>query len=83
MLGRFRLAAARHPGDPRIADLVAALQQVSPHVRAWWPSHDVTPIGGEGTKKLRHPRLGPVEYSHVVLQVAENPDHVLITYSPA
>jgi DNA-binding XRE family transcriptional regulator len=83
MLGRFRLAAARHPDDPLLAELIAGLMADSPHVRDWWPAHDVTPIGGEGTKKLRHPRLGPVEYAHVVLQVADNPDHVLVTYSPA
>jgi hypothetical protein len=82
MLGRFRLAAARHPGDPRVARLIEELRRESPQVREWWPAHDVTAIGGEGVKKLRHPRLGPVEYSHVILQVADNPDHVLVTYSP-
>ena len=83
MLGRFRLAAARHPGDPRLARLIAELRRDSPQVRDWWPAHDVSPIGGEGVKKLRHPRFGPVEYAHVVLQVADNPDHVLVTYSLA
>jgi len=82
MLGRFRLAAARHPDDPQITELMAALQRDSQQVRDWWPTHDVTAIGGEGTKKLRHPRLGPVEYSHVILQVADNPDQVVVTYSP-
>jgi transcriptional regulator with XRE-family HTH domain len=83
MLGRFRLAAARHPGDPRVTRLVEELRRDSPQVREWWPAHDVSPIGGEGVKKLRHPRFGPVEYSHVILQVADNPDQVLVTYSPA
>jgi transcriptional regulator with XRE-family HTH domain len=83
MLGRFRLAAARHPGDQATERLIAELRRDSPLVREWWPAHDVTPIGGDGVKKLRHPRFGPVEYSHVVLQVADNPDHVLITYSAA
>jgi hypothetical protein len=23
-----------------------------------------------------------VEYSHVILQVADNPDHVMVSYSP-
>src|ERR1700722_8247906 len=82
MLGRFRLAAALHPDDPRVARLIAELQRDSPQGRDWWPGHDVT-SSGEGVKKLRHPRFGPVEYSHVVLQVADNPDHVLVTYSPA
>jgi transcriptional regulator with XRE-family HTH domain len=83
MLGRFRLAAARHPGDQRVARLIAELRRDSPQVRDWWPAHDVSPIGGEGVKKLRHPRFGPVEYSHVILQVADTPDQVLVTYSLA
>jgi len=82
MLGRFRLSAARHPDDPDIAALIAELQRDSDHVRDWWPRHDVTAIGGSGSKKLRHPRLGPVEYSHAVLQVADQPDQTLVTYSP-
>jgi transcriptional regulator with XRE-family HTH domain len=53
------------------------------HVRDWWPRHDVAAIGGSGSKKLRHPRLGPVEYTHAILQVADNPDYTLVTYSPA
>jgi transcriptional regulator with XRE-family HTH domain len=83
MLGRFRLAAARHPADARVARLIAELQRDSPQVRGWWPDYDVAPIGGEGVKKLRHPRFGPVEYSHVILQVADNPDQVMVTYALA
>ncbi len=82
MLGRFRLSAARYPDDPDVRTLIAELQRDSEHVRDWWPRHDVTAIGGSGSKKLRHPRLGPVEYSHVVLQVADHPDQTLVTYSP-
>ncbi len=82
MLGRFRLAAARHRDDPDVTALVAELQRDSPQVRDWWPRHDVLDVGS-GTKKLRHPRLGPVSYSHVVLQVADNPDQTLVTYSAA
>ena len=83
MLGRFRLSAARYPDDPDVRALIAELQRDSEHVRDWWPRHDVAAIGGSGSKKLRHPRLGPVEYSHVVLQVADQPDQTLVTYSPA
>jgi transcriptional regulator with XRE-family HTH domain len=81
MLGRFRLSAARYPDDPDISALIAELQRDSEQVRDWWPRHDVTAIGGSGAKKLRHPRLGPVEYSHAVLQVADHPDQTLVTYS--
>jgi transcriptional regulator with XRE-family HTH domain len=82
MLGRFRLAAARHRHDGDFAVLIAELQRDSDYVRDWWPRHDVLAVGS-GSKKLRHPRLGPVSYSHVVLQVADNPDQTVVTYSPA
>jgi transcriptional regulator with XRE-family HTH domain len=82
MLGRFRLAAARYRDDPDFTALIVELQRDSQHVRDWWPRHDVIDVGS-GAKKLRHPRLGPVSYSHVVLQVADNPDQTLVTYSPA
>ena len=83
MLGRFRLSAARYPDDPDVRALIAELQRDSEHVRDWWPRHDVAPIGGSGPKRLRHPRLGPIEYFHVVLQVADHPDQTLVTYSAA
>jgi transcriptional regulator with XRE-family HTH domain len=82
MLGRFRLAAARYPDDPDVRALIAELQRDSEHVRDWWPRHDVAAIGGSGSKKLRHPRSGPAEYSHVVLQVADQPDQTLVSYTP-
>ena len=82
MLGRFRLAAARHPHDPDFAALIAELHRDSQHVRDWWPGHDVRAVGS-GVKKLLHPRLGPVDYAHVVLQVADSPDQTLVTYSLA
>ncbi len=81
MLSRFRLAAARHPDDADFDALIAELQRDSQHVRAWWPGHDVAGVGN-GTKKLRHPELGPIDYTHVVLQVADDPDQLLVTYSP-
>lgn len=82
MLGRFRLAAAGHPHDPDFMSLISELRRDSQHVRDWWPRHDVTAMGSR-TKKLLHPRFGPVEYSHVVLQIADHPDQTLVTYSPA
>ena len=82
MLGRFRLAAARHRDEPDFTALIGALQRDSDLVRQWWPEHDVVDVGS-GTKKFRHPRLGPVSYSHVVLTVADSPEQTLVTYSPA
>jgi transcriptional regulator with XRE-family HTH domain len=81
MLGRFRLATAAHTNEPSVAALVAELLRDSAHVRRWWPNHDVVSIGGSGVKRLRHPRLGPLEYSHVVLRVTDHPDQTLVTYT--
>ena len=81
MLGRFRLAAAKHPDDPGFVDLIEDLLDTSEHARAWWAAHDVRDIGS-GTKKLRHPTLGPTDYTHVVLHSADNPDQTLVTYTP-
>jgi transcriptional regulator with XRE-family HTH domain len=82
MLGRFRLAAAGYPDDPGFSALIEELQDTSEEVRRWWPRHDVVAVGS-GSKKLRHPRLGPLDYSHVVLRLADAPDQTLVTYSTA
>jgi transcriptional regulator with XRE-family HTH domain len=80
MLGRFRAAAARHAGDPAFAELTERLLDGSPEARAWWPRHDVAPIGS-GIKRLRHPALGELTLEHVVLQLADDPEQKLVSYS--
>lgn len=80
MLGRFRAAAAVHPGDSEFLELIEELQANSPDVRQWWPRHDVAPVAG-GTKHLQHPVHGPVIYRHVVLLVAEHPDQHVVAFT--
>jgi hypothetical protein len=80
MLGRFRMAAARHPGDPDFAALIDQLHHESDLVREWWPGHDVRAVGS-GSTRLRHPSLGAVSYSSVVLQVAGSPEQTLVTFT--
>jgi len=80
MLARFRAAAARRPDDPHFTGLIDELHQASPEVRAWWPRHDVLPVGG-GTKRLHHPALGDVAFEHVVLQVADRPEQSLVYFT--
>jgi 8-oxo-dGTP pyrophosphatase MutT (NUDIX family)/transcriptional regulator with XRE-family HTH domain len=80
LLGRLRAAAAEHPGDAAFAALVEELHAGSAEVRAWWPRHDVVPLGG-GAKRLRHPVLGELPLSHVVLLLAEHPDQKLVCFT--
>ena len=81
-LGRFRAAAARHLDDPDFTDLIERLHATSPQARAWWKQHHVAALGS-GTKRLRHPELGELVLHHVVFQVADNPEHKLVTFAPS
>ncbi len=80
-LGRFRAAAAHHLADPSFAELIDRLHAAGPEARALWKRHDIVPLGG-GSKRLRHPELGELTLHHVVLVVADNPDHKLVTFAP-
>lgn len=79
-LARFRAAAARHPDDPEFRALITRLHAASPEVRSWWPRHQVAPLSS-GTKLLHHPVLGDFELHHVVLQVADDPEQKLVTFT--
>ena len=79
-LARFRLAAARHPGDEQFDSLIARLLAGSPQARAWWPEHEVGPLSS-GTKRIRHPALGVTEFRHVVLQTADDPEQKLVVFT--
>ncbi|MFF7247305.1 helix-turn-helix transcriptional regulator [Embleya sp. NPDC008237] len=79
-LARFRAAADHHPGDPAFADLIRRLRAAGPEADAWWPRHDVSALSS-GRKRLRHPLLGRLDLTHVVLQVADRPDQKIVTFT--
>jgi transcriptional regulator with XRE-family HTH domain len=79
-LARFRSASARHPGDPEFGALIERLQAGSAEVRQWWPEHEVVPLSS-GVKRIRHAALGVIEFHHVVLQLADDPEQKLVTFT--
>jgi transcriptional regulator with XRE-family HTH domain len=79
-LARFRAAALRTPNDPDRRALVRRILAASPEAREWWPRHDLAPLRS-GTKRIRHPELGEIEFRHTVLQVADDPDLKLVTFA--
>ena len=79
-LARFRSASARHPEDAQFRSLIERLQSGSRETRKWWPEHEVTPLSS-GTKRIRHADLGVIDFRHVVLQVADDPDQKLVTFT--
>ncbi len=80
LLARFRAAADRHPDEPEFATLTQRLQAASAEARAWWPRHDVVALSS-GTKRLHHPLLGDLDLQHVVLQLADDPEQKLVTFT--
>ena len=79
-LARFRAAAARQPGHPEFLSLIGRLLTASPEVSAWWPRHDVAPLSS-GRKRIHHPVLGDLHFEHVVLQLADDPEQKLVTFT--
>jgi hypothetical protein len=58
----------------------ARLQERSAEARRWWPEHDVAPLSS-GVKRIRHPALGTIDFRHAVLQVADDPEQKLVTFT--
>jgi len=80
LLARFRAAADRHLDEPEFATLIERLKAASPEARAWWPRHDISALSS-GTKKLHHPAIGDLDLQHIVLQVADDPEQKLVTFT--
>ncbi|MEC3956529.1 helix-turn-helix transcriptional regulator [Nocardia sp. CDC153] len=77
---RLRMAAARTPGDPRLAQLVGELSVHDKDFRRWWAGHGVRTLAG-GRKRLRHRVVGELELDWQVLQVLTAKDQTLVTYT--
>jgi transcriptional regulator with XRE-family HTH domain len=81
VIARFRLDFGRSGNDPAFVDLVRNLEQASPDFARWWGQHDVDGYG-EGVKRVRHPRLGNIEYEHAAFTADGDPNLRLIIYTP-
>ncbi|MEU1203802.1 helix-turn-helix transcriptional regulator [Nocardia sp. NPDC005825] len=77
---RLRMAAARTPGDARLARLVGELSVHDADFRRWWAGHGVRSMAG-GRKLVRHPVVGELELDWQVLQVLTAKDQTLVTYT--
>ena len=80
LIAQFRADSGRYPGDPRFAELIVDLREISDEFRSWWPRHDVRSIP-DGHKSLHHPTLGNLEFEHVTLQVPANVDQKVVIYT--
>jgi hypothetical protein len=82
VLSQFRTAVGRHPDDPRLAELVAALTEVSPQFRDWWAEYRVRYFR-PATIGIKHPGAGLIWLQMFQLRLVDQPDLVAVIQVPA
>lgn len=76
----LRFEAGRHPGDRRLAALVADLRRRDPDVARWWDDQRVTHRTSV-TKRVAHPQAGPLTFGIESVVAPHDPDQVLVVYT--
>ncbi len=82
VVAAFRAEAVRAGAEENIKGLVDELCQESPEFAAMWRDHDVRTYG-EGTKQLRHPKVGLIALEYSAFAVDGRPDLGMVIYNPA
>jgi len=72
--------AGRHPDDPALAELVGELSVHSDLFRTLWAQHPIREKG-HAAARLHHPVVGAMDLSYEALQLPDDPDQTLLTYS--
>ena len=76
----LRFAAARHPGDDALRDLIAELRRHSDTAAGWWQTHDVAQKRN-GRKRYRHPAVGALTLHYEALLLPDDGDQLLTIYA--
>jgi transcriptional regulator with XRE-family HTH domain len=82
LLGEFRVAAARHAGDPQFSDLVNDLSEANPQFRELWSGYEVRQSIA-GPLRLRHPEIGAMRFNVVELRPSNYPSITVSVHLPA
>ena len=82
VVAAFRADAARAGAAENIKALVEELCRVSPEFASMWRDNDVRTYG-EGTKQLRHPKVGLMALEYSAFAVDGRPDLGMVIYNPA
>ncbi|WP_305788323.1 helix-turn-helix transcriptional regulator [Symbioplanes lichenis] len=81
-VGNLRANLARHPGDPRLLELVTDLRRRSSEFAAWWDDQTVQERTN-GTKRVLHPTGGVMTLRYDVLAVQDGSEQRLSVVTPA
>lgn len=76
----LRYVAAQFADDRSLAELVGELSMNSPEFAQLWAGHDVR-LCTSGTKRLRHPAVGPLELHYEVLHLPEGNGQRILTHT--
>ena len=79
-VGALRIAAAQHPDDQHLMNLIGELSMRSEPFRGWWAAQDVY-VHRHGTKHFRHPAIGELELSFEALELPGDETLTVVAYS--
>jgi len=82
VLSQFRVAAGRHPGDARFAELIDALGNASQQFRDGWAQYPVRYFR-PATIAIRHPDAGLITLQMFQLRLVDQPGLVAVIQVPA
>jgi MmyB-like transcription regulator ligand binding domain len=71
---------AATPHDKGLTDLIGELVTRIDEFRYRWSAHNVR-FHRSGTKRIRHPDVGDLEFTYEGLELADNPGWVLYAYT--
>lgn len=81
LLAQFRSSYGLHIGDPWFEELVELLKKESDTFKDWWENHEVLSIP-PGTKRIRHPVKGELEFDQQSMMVADHLNLKVTVYIP-
>ena len=76
VVAALHLYAGRHPGDPRLAELVGELSVRDADFRRWWADHDVF-RRTYGVKRYFHPLVGEFDLGYEAFTPVAEPEQTL------
>lgn len=82
IVASMRSAAGRNPHDKPLTDLIGELVTRSDEFRYRWSAHDVR-FHRAGSKRIRHPDVGDLEFAYEGFDLPDSPGLVLYAYTAA
>ncbi|MFI9719473.1 helix-turn-helix domain-containing protein [Streptomyces sp. NPDC052396] len=82
VVGNLRSYAGRHPDDPAMATLIGELSLGSVEFTRLWSGFTIREKA-HGSKVIRHPAVGEFRLEYETLQLPDDPEQMLVTYTAA